>query len=371
VKYNLSKKRWLKYGKAAAAALMLLSLGACAMIPPEEVLPPAPLVRKTPGHEYATARAEYTDMVLQTEVICTYVPVQSETLSYTIDGEFFGGVFVHSGQQVEKGQLLARLDVSEWEAQLKKSEQSMRTLNVRMAALEENRKLALEREQILGKSRTSAQTKEAIADINKEYDRRKQTLQDEMQIECMRQEEYQKKISERELRAGIDGTVTYVRRSAEGAKSKAGEKIVTVADTRMSLFRAQTQYASHFEAGSEQTIRCGQDSYEAVVCTAQELGLSEAQALGNRDETVYFRLRNPEYDLKDGTKGTLTLILDTRAQALTVPAQAVSRINGQTVVYYPDEDGMKAYKAVETGLEAGGRVEILSGLAEGERVIIE
>ena len=223
----------------------------------------------------------------------------------------------------------------------------------------------------MSKERTYEQNKAAAEQINKTYDRQKQEIADEMQIERMRQEEYQKKISERELRAGIDGTVTYVRRSAEGAKSKAGEKIVTVADTRMSIFRAQTKYASYFEAGSEQTVHCGQDSYQALVCSAQELGLGEEGMRGNSDDVVYFRLKNPEYDLKDGTKGTLTLILDTRAQVLTVPVQAVSRINGQTVVYYPDEDGMKAYKAVETGLEAGGRVEILSGLAEGERVIIE
>ncbi len=54
-----------------------------------------------------------------------------------------------------------------------------------------------------------------------------------------------------------------------------------------------------------------------------------------------------------------------------MPASAVSTINGETVVYYQREDGMKTYKSVTVGLLAGNMIEIISGLTEGELVIAE
>ena len=63
------------------------------------------------------------------------------------------------------------------------------------------------------------------------------------------------------------------------------------------------------------------------------------------------------------------MLLDYRDNALVVPAKAVTTVAGQTVVYYVDEDGLRAYKPVETGLAANGMVEILSGLEEGEAII--
>ena len=82
-------------------------------------------------------------------------------------------------------------------------------------------------------------------------------------------------------------------------------------------------------------------------------------------------LKNPTFDLEDGDRGTLTLTLDSREDVLMVPESAVTTANGESIVYYQDAEGMKAYKPVETGLVANGMVEILSGLSEGESVIAE
>jgi hypothetical protein len=39
-------------------------------------------------------------------------------------------------------------------------------------------------------------------------------------------------------------------------------------------------------------------------------------------------------------------------------------------VYYQDEHGMKNYKIVEVGMAANGMIEVISGLTEGECIII-
>jgi hypothetical protein len=64
-------------------------------------------------------------------------------------------------------------------------------------------------------------------------------------------------------------------------------------------------------------------------------------------------------------------VLDERLNVLYVPAKAVSTANDEPIVYYLREDGMKAYKYVEPGVTINNRTEIISGLTEGESVIVK
>ena len=68
--------------------------------------------------------------------------------------------------------------------------------------------------------------------------------------------------------------------------------------------------------------------------------------------------------------GGITIVLDSRTDVLKIPASAGSTINGEEIVYYPNEEGMKAYKPVKTGMRAGDMIEVISGLTEGESIIL-
>ena len=86
---------------------------------------------------------------------------------------------------------------------------------------------------------------------------------------------------------------------------------------------------------------------------------------------VYLKLKNPAFELDMKTFGSFNLVRDSRKDVLMVPESAVSTTKGQSIVYYQDEAGLKAYKPVEIGLIANGMVEIVSGLKEGEKVIVK
>jgi len=361
----------MKGWKIMVLAGMCAMLSACSLIPQEEVLPRMPVIQEYKTEEFRMVQVVRGDMVLEVSVSCSYVPVQSETLSYAVGGEYFGETFVQAGQQVTKGQLLAQLDISDALNRLESCRIAQEQLEVRMAALEENRALALERERILSRQRSAAQNNEAIAAVNSTYDRQKQALGDEMQLLVMQREALEKEIAARRLYADIDGTVVYVRRTPAGAKSSEGEKMIVISDTQTSIFCAQTKYWDRFAEGSEYIITADGREYAAVVTGEEALGLPVVEKQEGKAEAVYFRLKDAAFELKEGQSGMLTLRLDSREGVLTLPQSAVSRINGQSVVYCPDEEGMKTYKAVETGLSAEGRIEILSGVAEGESVIAE
>ena len=72
--------------------------------------------------------------------------------------------------------------------------------------------------------------------------------------------------------------------------------------------------------------------------------------------------------LKPGMFSRLKIITDTRTDAIVIPKRAILSDDGQQAVFVV-VDNLARKKQVEVGFDDEGRVEILSGLAEGEQVI--
>ncbi len=361
-------KRWILMLPALACVLMMSS---CSLLPEEEVYADAPVIQAFSGVGFKLAQVERGDMVQKERISCTYVPVQTETLKYSVGGLYYGETFVEVGDSVTEGQLLAELDMSGIDDKLDAVSLQIEKLGIRLAALEENRGLALEKQRLMMPKATEAELNEALEKVNEQYDRQKQSLTDEMTIAQLQKAEYEKEVASRQLRAGFDGTVTYVRRTAEGERSEAGERCITIADSAMSLFRADTVYWDRFVPGDEYTITVSKTEYEAVVASEEELGIPVTEKVPGKQEYVYFRLKYPTFDLEDGAKGTFYLVLNERKNVLTVHQSAITKAGDIYIVYCQDEQGMKTYKQVEVGLIADNRAEIISGLSEGESVIVK
>ncbi len=75
-------------------------------------------------------------------------------------------------------------------------------------------------------------------------------------------------------------------------------------------------------------------------------------------------------NIKAGMFASITIPTDIRENVIAVPAQAVLQKDGNTVIY--TSEGDKAVEnIVETGLDVGDRLEIITGVEEGEMVIVE
>jgi membrane fusion protein (multidrug efflux system) len=77
---------------------------------------------------------------------------------------------------------------------------------------------------------------------------------------------------------------------------------------------------------------------------------------------------NDTWDLQAGLFAEAELVVDADARAISVPASAVSRFAGVEKVWTV-VDGVAKQQAVRTGREKDGRVEIVDGLAAGDRVV--
>lgn len=346
-------------------------LNACALLPEEESIQLSTSVRVYTGKGYETQPVQRGDLIEKVKITCRYVPVQSVSLSFAISGEYIDRMTVQVGDSVERDQVLGQLQLGDLEERLAQAQRNVEELKLRRSYQEQLHALNLRRGEIEWKSLVPAERREASEKLEESHAKTMKAIEDDLTLEELSIQTLEKELSKRQLRAPFAGTITYVRNYKDGARSEIGSSAVTLVDSTMSLFKAGTEYWDLFEKGREVDITVGKTIYPAVVVDEQDLGLEPEERVAGKKANVYFALKEISFELTDGASGTFEVVLSEHPDVLYVPQKAVSASNGQPIVYYLREDGMRAFKPVQTGVTVGGFTEIVSGLTEGEPIVVE
>jgi membrane fusion protein, copper/silver efflux system len=88
-----------------------------------------------------------------------------------------------------------------------------------------------------------------------------------------------------------------------------------------------------------------------------------------RTARVRVELANPEGRIKPGMFATAHLEAPAAERAVLVPRDAVMRTGSRDIVFVEQGPGLFETRDVHVGTDAGGRLQILSGLLAGERVV--
>jgi len=350
---------------------MLLSLTGCALLPAEEELRTAPLIENYVEEAYSGVTVERGDLILTESVSCRYVPVQTAKLSFALGGEYIDRLFVEAGDAVTKGQLLGRLRLTDLESRIEAAQSAIEEYNLEMDHVRGLHELELRRFEITGKALDEKARSEARDELLRAYNAELARIGAECDLQRLTLEILEKELDERCIYAPFDGTVTFVSKVADGELSVFGDPVITLVDSTTSIFRAETEYWDRFAPGDEHEILVNKTTYPTVVVSEAELGLEPTEHVVGEYGVVYFALVEPSFELEEGDRGRVTLTLDQRINVLRIPAKAVSSVDGQPIVYYMGEDGLKTYKTVETGLAVEDYIEIVSGLSEGESIIAD
>jgi HlyD family secretion protein len=84
---------------------------------------------------------------------------------------------------------------------------------------------------------------------------------------------------------------------------------------------------------------------------------------------VLVDLLNPPKSLGDGYRVEIKATVWESADVLTVPSSALFQRGGKWAVFV-EEDGRARLRTIEIGHRTGATVEVMSGLKQGERVIL-
>jgi RND family efflux transporter MFP subunit len=79
---------------------------------------------------------------------------------------------------------------------------------------------------------------------------------------------------------------------------------------------------------------------------------------------------NPSHSLMPGLYAEATLTLERKNSALVVPLQAVSQGSGQATIFLVDPNDTLQERKIVLGLQTATDAEVLSGLNEGDRVVV-
>ena len=177
-----------------------------------------------------------------------------------------------------------------------------------------------------------------------------------------------------EIRAPFDGVIT--RRYADtGAMLAAGtssekQAIPLVRLSQNGLLRLTIQVpesaVSQIHLGSPATIRVPElkEEFTGTVSRFASMVTMETRTMDTEIDVP-----NPRFELVPGMYATVSLQLEQKKDTLIVPVEAVVREgDSATALVVNSQDEIES-RAVKLGLQTPQRVEILSGLREGDRVV--
>lgn len=170
------------------------------------------------------------------------------------------------------------------------------------------------------------------------------------------------------IRATLSGVIA-ARHVKIGWRVEPGDPAFRITDTSRLVAEL------HIPQSEIGRIRAGQDAAIAVdalpgarfTATVDRISPTIDADDGSFRATLY--IDNREGLLAPGMFGRFGIAYEKHAAALVVPSRALLREDNQDVLYVV-EDGAAVRRPVRVGIESGGVVEILEGLAAGEPVVV-
>lgn len=357
-------KKTKRYIVAAVGVLALCS--GCSGQEKEE--PQTVFVQEDEEEAFATVTADYGTVTESVSIPCTYTATEEVNLSFPVSDEKIAKVYVKKGDFVSEGELLATLDVEELEEKRDEQEYRVDSLELQLEQTKELYEFDLASAQTLYQYTAGTdKDKENLADkkeaVEKQYRNTLEDLEDKLKLEKMRLSEYQKKLRDGQIYAGMDGVITYQKNRLQGDFTKADETVMTISSLDSYYFIAEcADYMEYFTEEAELEVSYRENSGEKMCGTVVERRDEEAGK-------VYLKLLTDEMP-ENGISGNIHLELAQKENVLCIPKSALHQSDKGPFVYLY-QDGLLEMRYVTVGLQGENTVEITEGLAQGDVIALK
>jgi RND family efflux transporter MFP subunit len=174
--------------------------------------------------------------------------------------------------------------------------------------------------------------------------------------------------------APFNGVITW-RYADTGALVQAGtstnsaQPVVKIAQVNILRLRISVpeSLAANVHDGSiaDISVQATREHFTGTVARS-----TKALDRSTRTEQVEFDVANKDFHLAPGMYADVVLQVEKHDDALLVPIQAVTYSDNRSSVLVVGNDNRVAFRDVRTGLQDASSAEIVSGVREGERVIV-
>jgi membrane fusion protein (multidrug efflux system) len=260
-----------------------------------------------------------------------------------VDGEI-RELLVEEGDEVKKGQVLARLDGDRLRLELNESEAKLRKLQ---RDYERN---------------VDLQAKGLISDGDFEKIKfEMEALEAAFNLASL-------ELDYTQIRAPIDGVVAerFVKLGNTIAESEALFRVTSL-DPLVAYLHVPEREYRHIDPGQPVGIEIDALAGDPIAATVSRVSPVVDPRTGTFKLTV--EIVDEQRRIKPGMFGRIGVIYDVHENALQIPRSAIIENDGAASVFIV-EDGRALRKSVTTGYGNRGMIEVTSGLAEEERVVV-
>ena len=364
MKFKIVKFRFGVFFKILAAAFVI---GLGMLWAAHHARSQAPVNADLTGAPTATvAKVTREDLYKEVTIAAEFRPYVEVALHAKVSG-YVRKMNVDFGDQVKAGQLMATLEVPELQAELDNAQAT----GQKAQADYTNAHLIYTRLQSVNKDHPNlvAQQDLDTAEANE------LTTAAAIAAAKANIEKYQTMVSYTQITAPFDGVVTH-RYADPGTLIQAGTSsdtqalpLVRVSDNyRLRLdFPVTVDYVKDVQLGDSVEVRV--DSLNGKTFTGTISRFTHEVDDNTRTMITEIEVPNPNLELMPGMYATVVLKVEKHLQALAVPTEAVAGEKTPTV-YVVNQVNQIEEHSVKLGLETADKYEILSGLHEGDLVVI-
>lgn len=338
-------------------AASLLTVSGCSLLPKEaeeETLPAITPPKLSAKPEYAV---KTTTLETKLRGVGKLMSTKEETLYFTQEeSRRLKDIYVKTGDAVKAGQLIAELDVTTLESDLRQKKLQQRSEELKMI-------------EILRKN-DGSKSAEELEQAKIQFELKKEELA-----------KLDQSIFKAKLTAPFDGTIVSVS-VKKGDNIQAYDDIAIIADLSVLTVAAELTADDLKKAavGMEVVVdinSAGQHKGKVKQLPLPKKDAGQGQGNGQGQQKVIDSIDNyllVELDpfpqgLNRGTPLSISVITQRKENAIVIPAAALRTYSGRNYVQVVDEKGNKREVDVEIGQQTSTEVEIVKGLQPGQKVV--
>ena len=352
--------RWTLYAIGAAVPVILLLNAKHGKATPATE---AGFTAAAATSSVAVVKITREDLARDVRIPAEFRPYAEVELHAKVSG-YLQDIKVDFGDHVKQGQLLATIEIPESQDELdnatatqQKAEADHKNAHLiysRLVAVnQEHPNLVAQQDLDAAESRdndTAAAIAAAKADVEK----------------------YQTLLAYTKITAPFDGVITR-RYTDPGAMIQAGTSSQAVPLVRLSDnyrlrldFPVSVDYVKNIQVGDTVDVRV--DSLAGKILTGKISRCTQRVDEATRTMIAEMDVPNPNLELIPGMYATVILKTEQRPNAVAIPTEAVT--SGRSSVYVVDANNEVEERPISLGLETPTKYEVLSGLKEGDLVLI-
>ncbi len=322
-----------------------------------------------------------------------FLPYQEVELHAKVAG-YIRNINVDIGDRVQKGQVLAVLEIPELTAQLQAASAGVRHSQEEITrAQNEVSRAEADHAALHAAAARLKQASEARPGLIAEQELDDATAKDrsaEAQVEAAKaalsasrqqlevsqaDEQHYAALSEySRITAPFDGVVTW-RYADTGSLIQAGTSNVSsmpvVKLSQVNVLRLRIPVPESLAV----SVRDGETADIHVKATdghfsGKVMRSTDSLDRSTRTMQVEVDVPNADYNLRPGMYADVALRVQNDPNALTLPLQAITRGEDKTTVFLVNSQNHVEEREIHTGIEGSDRIQVLSGLNEGDRVIV-